>query len=152
MIALNEAMEHSQALLWHLLLVFMRVGAVMAFAPGFGEQSLSVRTKLAAALIVSLALSPVIPSFDAQMWAMSDFLWFLSTEVSAGLILGLALRMFVLVLQTAGAIAAQATSLSQVLGVSAEPMPAMGAHFGHRRYCVGNDHGIAHQTPGFAHR
>jgi flagellar biosynthetic protein FliR len=45
-----------------------------------------------------------------------------------GLCLGLALRFVVYALQTAGTIAAQATSLSQIMGgASPDPLPAMGA-------------------------
>lgn len=53
--------------------------------------------------------------------------WLMVTETATGLLLGIGLRMFVLALQTAGSIAAQSTSLSQILGgASAEPMPAIG--------------------------
>jgi flagellar biosynthetic protein FliR len=47
--------------------------------------------------------------------------------VAAGLVLGVVLRLFVMALQTAGAIAAQATSLSQLFGggPGAEPSPAV---------------------------
>ena len=49
------------------------------------------------------------------------------TEITVGLALGLGVRLFVVALQTAGVIAAQATSLSQLLGVAtADPAPAMG--------------------------
>jgi len=48
-------------------------------------------------------------------------------EVGIGLWFGILLRVFVFCLQTAGAIAAQATSLSQILGsAGVEPLPAMG--------------------------
>ena len=51
----------------------------------------------------------------------------IGTEIATGLALGIGLRLFVLALQTAGSIAAQATSLSQILGAAAaEPVPAMG--------------------------
>jgi flagellar biosynthetic protein FliR len=48
-------------------------------------------------------------------------------EVAAGLGFGIFLRLFVLALQTAGSIAAQSTSLSQLFGAGpgAEPSPAM---------------------------
>ena len=49
----------------------------------------------------------------------------LLAEVIAGLSLGIALRLFILALQVAGSIAAQSTSLSQILGGSGvEPQPA----------------------------
>jgi flagellar biosynthetic protein FliR len=48
-------------------------------------------------------------------------------EIVTGLFLGLLVRLFVLALQTAGAIAAQSTSLSQLFGgtAGADPQPAM---------------------------
>jgi len=49
------------------------------------------------------------------------------SEVGIGLALGFGIRLFVLVLQTAGSIAAQSTSLAQILGgAGVEPVPAMG--------------------------
>ena len=48
----------------------------------------------------------------------------------AGLLIGLALRLMVLALQTAAAIAAQSASLSQLFAsAGAEPMPALGTLF-----------------------
>jgi len=49
------------------------------------------------------------------------------TEIVAGLAIGLSLRLFIIALQTAGAIAAASTSLSQILGGAAvDPQPAIG--------------------------
>ena len=49
------------------------------------------------------------------------------TETAIGLVIGIGIRLFLLALQTAGSIAGQATSLSQILGSAGiEPMPAMG--------------------------
>lgn len=56
-----------------------------------------------------------------------EFAMFALPEIAIGLILGIAIRLFILALQTAGSIAAQATSLSQLLGGAAtEAVPAMG--------------------------
>lgn len=49
------------------------------------------------------------------------------SESIVGLAMGLGVRLFVLALQTAGSIAAQATSLAQILGgAGVEPIPALG--------------------------
>ncbi|MGH1355015.1 MAG: flagellar biosynthetic protein FliR [Thalassovita sp.] len=126
MTALSEALGLSQLWLWHGFLILLRVGAAMSLAPGFGEQSLPVRIKLAASVMVTVVLAPLIPVFDQSLWAFSALLKFTASEVAIGLLIGIGLRLFVLALQTAGSIAAQSTSLSQILGASAEPMPAMG--------------------------
>lgn len=114
--------------LWLAGAVFLRVGAMMALLPAFGEQSVPVRVRLALALaftaIVTPAVAPLMPR-EPPGWQGAP-LWLL-TETVSGLALGLALRLFVVALQTAGAIAAHATSLSQLLGPAAlEPLPAMG--------------------------
>jgi flagellar biosynthetic protein FliR len=94
--------------------------------PGFGEQSLRVRVKLAAAVAFSAAIAPLAPVAPEPGGAGGVTLLMLA-EAAAGLFIGIGVRMLVFALQTAGAIAAQSTSLSQVLGgVSADPQPAMG--------------------------
>lgn len=107
--------------------VFLRVGAAMAVLPAFGEQAVPLRVRLALALAftaivapaVALPLTPVVEGAGAARLFYSEPL--------AGLALGLILRLVVLALQVAGAIAAQATSLSQIFGTAAvEPMPAIG--------------------------
>lgn len=126
MSALSDALNLGQQWFWHAFLVFLRVGAVVSLAPGFGEQSLPVRIKLAVALAATVVVAPLIPVFDQSAWGFSALLKFVSTEVAVGLVIGVALRLFIMALQTAGSIVAQSTSLSQILGASAEPMPAIG--------------------------
>ncbi|WP_166417184.1 flagellar biosynthetic protein FliR [Cochlodiniinecator piscidefendens] len=108
--------------------VFLRVSAAMAFLPVFGEQSIPNRVKLGLSLcftiIVAPAIIPVLPAGFDQSDVISIAL---ATEVLAGLALGFGLRLFVMALQVAGAIAAQVTSLSQIFGGgSIEAAPAMG--------------------------
>lgn len=103
--------------------VFLRMSAFFSVMPGFGERSVPVRIKLGLGLAMTMVVLPAVqPSAGLSQPIMLIF-----TEIVTGLILGLALRLFILALQTAGAIAAQATSLSQLLGGNAaEPMPAIG--------------------------
>jgi flagellar biosynthetic protein FliR len=109
------------------LAVFLRVGAVMALIPAFGEAAVPMRVRLALTvgftLVVAPAVAPLrLPADDAARAAA------FAAEVAVGLCLGLALRLMVLALQTAAAMAAQASSLMQILGASAgaEPQPAIG--------------------------
>jgi flagellar biosynthetic protein FliR len=122
--SLLETVEQSLVVFF---LVFLRVGAMMAVVPAFGERMVPVRLRLALALAFSVVVAPTVTSEiggapgDGGWSALS-----VAAEVCAGLALGMALRLFILALQTAGAIAAQATSLSQLFGGAAdEPQPAI---------------------------
>lgn len=103
--------------------VFLRMSAFFSMMPGFGERTVPARIKLGLALAMTMVVLPAVEvSADLSRPVMLIF-----TEIVTGLILGLSLRLFILALQTAGAIAAQATSLAQLLGGNAaEPMPAIG--------------------------
>ena len=112
--------------LWHAFIVFLRVAAVVSLLPAFGESSVPVRVKLGIALAFTAIVVPAVPVISAPDTPLG-LGRYLVTETVVGLALGLGVRLFVLALQTAGAIAAQSTSLSQILGGAAvEPIPAMG--------------------------
>lgn len=107
--------------------VFIRVGAMMAVLPAFGEQVIPTRIRLAITLaftaISAPAILPIMPPFTVSP---GPLLMLIFAEGLAGLTLGIGLRFFVIALQTAGTIAAQATSLSQFFGGSGvDPQPAM---------------------------
>ncbi|WP_299672828.1 flagellar biosynthetic protein FliR [uncultured Roseobacter sp.] len=112
--------------LWHGFAVFLRVAAIVSMLPAFGEQTVPARVKLIIALAFTLIVAPAIPAMQMPAsFGISTFL--ILTEVLSGLALGIGIRLFILALQTAGTIAAHATSLSQVLGgAGVDPMPAMG--------------------------
>ncbi|ABG29884.1 type III secretion protein [Roseobacter denitrificans] len=126
MIALQEFFPFLNSAIWHGFVVFCRVAALAAVLPAFGEQTLSARVKLAAALAFTVIVAPALPIIPAP-GSIGAVSFVILTEVVAGLAIGIGLRLFVLALQTAGSIAAQSTSLSQVLGGAAvDPLPAMG--------------------------
>ena len=105
------------------LLVFMRVGAAMSLIPGFGEQSVPQRVKLVAALAFTAV---VMPAVSAQGMPETLTIAALLIETLVGLLLGIGLRLFILALQTAGTIASQATTLSQMFGdAGPEPQTAL---------------------------
>ncbi|WP_417718781.1 flagellar biosynthetic protein FliR [Salipiger sp.] len=114
--------------LWLGVFVFFRVGAAMAVLPAVGEQMLSVRVRLVLALILTVAVLPAVADLlPREEPDVALMLRGVMTETLNGLVLGLALRMFVFALQTAGSIAAQSTSLSQLVGnAGTDPMPALG--------------------------
>jgi flagellar biosynthetic protein FliR len=128
---MNELMPQITALLgfgqmalWTGFLVFLRVGAAMAMMPAFGEQSVPQRIRLMLALGFTAIVAPAV---NDKLNTLDNHLFLpLATEVMAGLVLGIALRLFIFSLQIAGTMAAQSTALSQLFGGTAtEPQPAM---------------------------
>lgn len=122
---LARLLDLTQAGMAAWILVFARVGAVMALLPGFGEHFIPARVKLGAAIALTLVVAPLAaPAVDPGR----PFFLLMLIEAGAGLMLGLALRLMVLALQLAGSIAAQSTALAQIFGAGAtpDPMPAIG--------------------------
>ncbi len=105
------------------VLVFLRVGAAMSLVPGFGEQWVPMRVRLALSVVFTMTTLPAV----AGRLSGLDLLPAGAIEVAAGLILGIGLRLLIHCLQIAGAIAAQASSLAQLFGgAGVEPQPAIG--------------------------
>lgn len=108
--------------------VFLRVGAAMALFPAFGERAVPERIRLALALAFTLVVLPATaPALRPVVAATGSPVLFLISETLAGLAIGAVIRLFVMALQTAGSMAAQATSLAQIFGgQNADPQPATG--------------------------
>lgn len=107
--------------------VFLRVGAFVALAPGFGEMFMPVRVRLVVALALTMAVTPLVAADLAPLVEGAGTTGLMVTEPAAGLVLGLALRFMLGALQLAAAKIAQATSLAQMMGGGAgDPMPAIG--------------------------
>lgn len=113
---------------WVMIAVFIRIAAAMNVIPAFGEQVISVRVKLTLAILLTVVVSPVVSHFiEVREITLYTICWLIITESINGIFLGLVLRMFIFAVQTAGAIAAQSTSLSQLLGQAGmDPLPAIG--------------------------
>lgn len=128
MTGIAEILRLSTDLLWLNFIVFLRVGPVMSLFPGIGEQSVPRRIKLVLALAFTIVISPVLaPQLAPMVESPPPLAWLILTETGVGLMIGIGIRLFIMALQTAGSIAAQSTSLSQILGgVSATPLPAFG--------------------------
>ena len=106
---------------WQGALIFSRIGAVLLMLPGIGESYVSPRIRLSLALVVSLALWPVIagalPALPASVGGMAG--WIIR-EVIVGLMIGALLRSFLTALATAGEIVALQTTLA--FAQTANPM------------------------------
>ncbi len=123
---LAALLQLAEGLVWAAVLVFVRVGAVVALMPGLGDQAVPQRVKLALILAFTLVLSPIVAEGAVPPPALLP----LGGEAVAGLILGIGMRLFLLALQTAAVIIAQASTLSQLFaGTAPEPQPAIGNLF-----------------------
>lgn len=125
---LSVLLENSHSAFWYGFVVFLRVGSVVMVLPAFGEQTVPVRVKLAVGLCFTMIVAAAMPieNLPADR-EMTSFLPYLVAEPVNGLTLGLGFRLLVMALQMAGVIAAQALSLSQILGgAGVDPMPAVG--------------------------
>lgn len=104
-------------------LIFARIGAILMLLPGFGEAYVPPRVRLSLALVISLALWPVVratlPGLPETVGGMAG--WIIH-EVVVGLMIGLLLRMFMSALTTAGEIISLQTTLS--FSRTANPMQA----------------------------
>jgi len=125
---LAELLEMTEAGLAGFILVFVRVGAIAALLPGFGEQAIPARVRLGVAFAFALVVWPMVAPGLVTPDPARPFAAMLLIETSIGLMLGIAIRLMVMVLQLAGAIAAQSTALAQIFGagVTPDPMPAIG--------------------------
>ncbi|WP_417258441.1 flagellar biosynthetic protein FliR [Celeribacter sp.] len=118
----------SQPTLVMAFLVFVRVGAVMAVLPAFGEKTVSVQIRLVLTLAFSAIVFPAVTIESSLLQTAPLILWpAMFAEVVSGLTLGLIVRLTVIALQVAGTIISQSTSLSQLFGGGAvDAQPPMG--------------------------
>ena len=108
------------------VLVFFRIGAVMALLPAFGEQSVPLRVRLALAVVLTAVVAPAVAPDIADTAPDGLTTAPLVAEIINGLLLGIGFRLIVVALQIAGTIAANMTSLSQILGgAGVDPQPAI---------------------------
>ena len=125
--ALAALANEAQAAFFAGFLVFARVGAIFALLPAFGEQVVPRRIRLILALAMTLVVTPAaLPLIDVRPQSPVEVAFYIGTETAVGLSLGAGLRLLVMVLQIAGTMAAQSTSLSQFFGgAGVDPQPAM---------------------------
>jgi flagellar biosynthetic protein FliR len=125
---LAQVMETAREAMTAFGIVFIRVGAMMFLLPAFGELLIPLRVRLGLALAFTAIVVPAVGA-DVLPMAVSgaDLLMLLGTETVVGLTLGIVVRFFAMALQIAATMAAQATSLSQILGdAGIDPQPAIG--------------------------
>lgn len=110
-------------------LIFVRTGAMVFFLPGFGETYVPVRIKLVLALGLALLVFPMVgPTVTVDPSSQRNIFGLIVTEALTGIFWGAVIRLIIHVLQMAGGIISQATSLAQIFGGTAnmDAQPAMG--------------------------
>lgn len=107
--------------------IFLRVSGIVAMSPGFGERVVPARSKVLLSIGLTLVCVPIVLQMSQSNPDRSLRLDVALGELLVGLMFGLGLRLFMTTLQLAGSMAAQATSLAQMLsGATVEPLPAIG--------------------------
>ncbi|MEP1332013.1 MAG: flagellar biosynthetic protein FliR [Lentilitoribacter sp.] len=123
---LNEVFEFMGPYIWHGLTVLFRVGAIVTLLPGFGAETIPARVKLIIAFCFTAIVAPAVEP-AATLTNPFDLASVVFSETLIGFLFGIGVRFFLMSLQTAGTIAAQSTSLSQLLGGAVtEPLAAIG--------------------------
>jgi flagellar biosynthetic protein FliR len=112
------------------MLTFARVGTLVMLMPGIGEQMISPRLRLSFALLLTLVLFPLTRTLLPANPSPPTIAILLAGELAIGFVLGLATRMVVAALQTAGSIVAQQLGLSFAMTVDPS--------FGGQQAAVGN--------------
>ena len=105
-------------------LVFARTGAMIMLLPAIGESGIPSRVRLALALAVSFAMTPVVAHAYPQEMPQSAMAFglMLAQEVTAGVLVGTMSRIIMSVLSVAGAVIAAQTGLSYAQSID----PSMG--------------------------
>jgi flagellar biosynthetic protein FliR len=99
--------------IFHLLLVFSRLGSAMMLLPGLGEQTISTRIKLLLALGISVIVAPLVePMLPELPGDPVSLLLLLGGEIAVGLFIGTVARILFNALSFAGTVIAFQTGLA----------------------------------------
>jgi flagellar biosynthesis protein FliR len=100
------------------ILMFARIGTMIMLLPGLGEMSVPVRVRLVVALLLTAVLFPLHrAAYTINLREPGPVLIALGQELLVGMVLGLAARLTVSALQTAGSVIAQQLGLGFVTAV-----------------------------------
>lgn len=115
-----------------ILLTFARVGSIAMLMPGIGETYVSARIRLGIAFALSLMISITVGARIPELNGFGDVMFAMVSEITAGLIIGTAMRMFLAAPQIAGQMSSQLTGVSNIFASGAQLMEAssiLGAWF-----------------------
>lgn len=99
--------------------VFCRIGAALMFMPGFGDSTVNVRARLLLAVAIAIAIGDVYGQPALLLGGFWPAVAAIFSEITVGLFLGLAARLAIAALQSAGAIIAAQISLANALSFDA---------------------------------
>ncbi|HVM86199.1 MAG TPA: flagellar biosynthetic protein FliR [Candidatus Binatia bacterium] len=104
--------------IFQFMMIFARIGSGVALLPGFGEAYVPVRVRLAFALMLSLALMPMLSDRVPVLPAELDrFVVYLTSEIGIGLFFGSLCRIILMAILSAGNIIALQTGIANALSV-----------------------------------
>jgi flagellar biosynthesis protein FliR len=105
-------------------LVFARTGSMVMLLPAIGDAGIPSRVRLALALAVSFAMTPVVAHLYPQEMPQSAMAFglMLTQEITAGVLVGLMSRIIMSALSVAGSVIAMQTGLSYAQSID----PSMG--------------------------
>lgn len=99
--------------IYHMALIFLRVGSVVMLLPAIGEQSVPIRVRLGFSLVLSLCLAPtalpVLPPMPQTVGEMGGQVF---KELFVGLMMGGILQLMMMALTVAGEVMAIQTTLA----------------------------------------
>lgn len=108
---------------WAAALIFARLGAILLLLPGIGESYVPPRIRLSLALVITLALWPVLTAYLPPLPpTLGATVGWIIREVLVGLAIGAVLRAFMTALATAGEVVSLQTTLS--FAQTANPLQA----------------------------
>ena len=97
--------------------IFTRISALVFFLPAMGERTVNPRIRLGAAMAIAVMLTPVVMAHNpVAPTTLSGLVVTMGAEALSGALIGFSIRVVMFVLQMAGSIAAQHTSLAQLFG------------------------------------
>jgi flagellar biosynthetic protein FliR len=99
--------------------VFCRLGAALMFMPGFGDSTVNVRTRLLLAIAIAIALGKTHGAPEMLLSGFWPAATAIAAELTVGVFLGLAGRLAIAALQTAGSVIAAQISLANALSFDA---------------------------------
>ncbi len=112
--------------------IFTRISTMVFMLPGLGETAISIRTRLAASLVVTWLMTPIVMNTQIAPtmgdWGIAKMFMGFGLEALHGFTLGFGLRVMVYALQIAGSMISQSLSLTQVFGggMTSEPNTTIG--------------------------
>ncbi|WP_242915379.1 flagellar biosynthetic protein FliR [Brevundimonas pishanensis] len=111
------------AQVWASGLLFARLGAIVMLIPGIGEAYVPARVRLSLALLLAMAMYPIVGhTLPALPPTLGGTVGLILRELIVGLAIGAILRIFMQALTTAGEIVSLQTTLS--FAQTANPMQA----------------------------